>query len=290
MPSTRSPRRPEAFPLPLRAAIIAEPVLAELEAAGHRGTVLGTAGGALHVSIDDFVVALTPRAGALLPNAVALLGDPGPWPPPGTRVRLALAGAPALWDPTLPAGAPAHARQFSARGSAVLQQLGLTCDGRLASLAAALVADDPGAWPGAQALLGSVNTRQASLLGRAARLLVGRGQGLTPRCDDLLAGVAGAVAALAPAAGWSEGERGEWLRALQPVATRDRTSALSATLLQLAATGRLLEPAHGVLEFGRAGDAHWRAALHRLVVTGHSTGRAYGAAMGAAMVLLGDTA
>jgi hypothetical protein len=100
--------------------------------------------------------------------------------------------------------------------------------------------------------------------------LVGRGGGLTPEGDDLVAGAAAVVAA----GPWDAADKAAWLEALIPQDLRRRTTALSATLLELAVTGRIAEPVHGL--FG----PHWRPALDRLLRLGHSTGRAY--ALGAA--------
>ena len=91
----------------------------------------------------------------------------------------------------------------------------------------------------------------------AAVALLGRGPGLTPEGDDLLAGVCVTAAAA-----------GDPL-ALPP-RVRALTTPLSATLLELAAQGAVAEPVHAVLTADR-----WRAALARLTRLGHSTGRAY---------------
>jgi Protein of unknown function (DUF2877) len=94
--------------------------------------------------------------------------------------------------------------------------------------------------------------------------LLGRGPGLTPEGDDILAATAAVVAA--------GDERDPSLRALLPPDLRRRTTALSATLLELAIKGQAIEPLHGLF-----GD-RWRTALDRLLRVGHSTGRAYATA------------
>jgi len=98
--------------------------------------------------------------------------------------------------------------------------------------------------------------------------LVGRGPGLTPEGDDLVAGAAAVLAASG---------RGSLAAALVGTDLRRRTTALSATLLELAGTGLGPEPLQALL----AGDP---AALDRLLRLGHSTGRAY--ALGAAAGLI----
>jgi Protein of unknown function (DUF2877) len=96
--------------------------------------------------------------------------------------------------------------------------------------------------------------------------LIGRGPGLTPEGDDFVAGMAGVLAAAG---------RGDDVAALLGDDLRRRTTALSATLLELAAQGMGPEPLQAVL----AGDAD---ALPRLLSLGHTSGRAYarGAAAG----------
>jgi hypothetical protein len=113
----------------------------------------------------------------------------------------------------------------------------------------------------------------------AAEGLLGRGPGLTPEGDDLLAGVAAALAAArGPAARWPEAPSPRRLRAL--------TTPLSATLLELAAAGRVVEPIRALLDLTPAGERAWPAAMRRLERIGHSTGPACAAGVGAALVLL----
>jgi hypothetical protein len=101
--------------------------------------------------------------------------------------------------------------------------------------------------------------------------LIGLGSGLTPEGDDVVA----ATAAVVAAAG-----RPDEARALLPANLRARTTALSATLLELAAAGQALEPLHAL--FG----SRWRDGLDRLHAVGHSTGRAYAAAAAHAAIRL----
>ena len=66
------------------------------------------------------------------------------------------------------------------------------------------------------------------------------------------------------------------MRALLGHDLRARTTALSATLLELAARGQIAQPVHGL--FG----PEWRDALARLRRLGHTTGPAYARAAAAA--------
>ncbi|MBW3602493.1 MAG: DUF2877 domain-containing protein, partial [Actinobacteria bacterium] len=130
------------------------------------------------------------------------------------------------------------------------------------------------------ALLGAARARSAAAAGAAAAALLGRGQGLTPAGDDLLAGFVAAAVALGPE---------DWARrcvaGVLEQRPRDRTTALSATLLELAARGEVVQPARPLLDLD-AGEAAWGRALSRLLRVGHSTGRAY--ALGIGLSAAGD--
>lgn len=103
----------------------------------------------------------------------------------------------------------------------------------------------------------------------AAERLVGRGPGLTPEGDDLLSGAAIGLHALGQAAGV---DGGRIAASLCPADVRARTGALSATLLELAASGAAPEPVHRLIADGdRAG------ALDDLRGLGSSTGTAIAA-------------
>jgi hypothetical protein len=121
-------------------------------------------------------------------------------------------------------------------------------------------------------LVRALTSRDPTGAAAAGSRLIGRGMGLTPEGDDLVCGVAAVVAASA----WPEAVKGEWLAALIGRELRRRTTALSATLLELAVRGMGPEP----LQAWLAGDA---SALARLEAIGHSTGRAI--ARGAAIAL-----
>jgi uncharacterized protein DUF2877 len=102
--------------------------------------------------------------------------------------------------------------------------------------------------------------------------LIGRGPGLTPEGDDVVAGIAGVLAAA--------GRDGD-VAALIGDDLRRRTTALSATLIELSARAMGPQPLQAVL----AGSAD---ALPRLLALGHTSGRAYarGAAVGLSMVAM----
>jgi Protein of unknown function (DUF2877) len=122
----------------------------------------------------------------------------------------------------------------------------------------------PGDAPLAHAL------RDPALAAEIARGLIGRGPGLTPEGDDAVAVTAAIVAA--------GGADRTLLAALLPEDLRARTTALSATLLELAAQGMIAEPFHAVLN---------GAPLERLTRLGHTTGRTYAVNGAAALRGLG---
>jgi hypothetical protein len=206
---------------------------------GRRVAVAAAGRHAAYLELDDFVIVLT-TAGPLLPNSVEVAELPAA----GTDVAVCFDGA-ETWDATLRLG-----NDPSARGAEILRALG----------------------PGPGELADAVRARDTVLAGAAGSRLIGRGPGLTPEGDDLVAGVAAVVAA----GPWPAAERDAWLRALLGVDLRARTTALSATLLDLAACAQIAEPVHGL--FG----PEWRDALARLQRLGHSTGPAYARAVAAA--------
>jgi hypothetical protein len=249
--------------------------------------------------------------------------------------------APPSWDPTVPVPTDATPAAVAARGAALLRALGCRPipQGEVAQGAvdnhghrirrsttlplrgpqhpgvadsAALVrelariglvtAADPEGAAGLTRLFRAVRERDPEPAAAAVRDLLGRGPGLTPEGDDLLAAVAGTLAVLGPATSLREPFRGALLEeptrsappdgptldamlaALAPVP--GRTTALSATLLRLALERRLPEPVGRLLDLSSAGKTAWPAALARLERLGHGSGRAYVAGIAATALLL----
>jgi hypothetical protein len=134
------------------------------------------------------------------------------------------------------------------------------------------IAGDPAAL--GRSILDALGVPDAPRVGDPAALgarLIGRGPGLTPEGDDFVAGLAAVVAAGPSPA------RDAWVRELIGSDLRRRTTALSATLLELAAAGMGPEPLQSLL-LGRPGS------IEQLLGLGHSSGRAY--ALGAATALV----
>lgn len=130
-----------------------------------------------------------------------------------------------------------------------------------------------------------VEAPDVPIVGAALRL-VGRGRGLTPEGDDILAGAAAGMRALAPAAGVPDARARALARALCPVDVRRLTGALSATLLELSVRGAAPEPVHRLV-----GSGDREAALADLRRLGASTGGAIAAGIAlAARYLVSATA
>jgi hypothetical protein len=225
-------------------------------------------------------------------------GRPGPHPPSDKSSRSG--GAPAgpfgasptsfsRSDDASP-GPAVGAVEVGRRGAAVLAASGVLAardpDGLvrgLAGVGVATVAEAEGAL-GVELLLRAVLEGDAAVGAEAAELLLGRGPGLTPEGDDLLAAVAGALVVLGPVVGLNRAVLGELVGAL--VDARGRTTALAATLLELAGRGLLVEPAGRLLDLSAEGERGWPSALRRLERVGHGSGRAYGLGIGAAAWML----
>jgi hypothetical protein len=143
---------------------------------------------------------------------------------------------------------------------------------------------DPEGAAGLTLLFRAVRERDPVPARAAARALLGRGPGLTPEGDDLVAAVAGTLAVVGPVTGVDGTVRDTLLGALVP--GPGRTTALSTTLLALASERRLAEPAGRLLDLGPGGKAAWPGALSRLERLGHGSGRAYAAGIAATASLL----
>jgi Protein of unknown function (DUF2877) len=251
-------------------------------------------GGGLTVTWDP----ASPPAWDPTVRVAGVPGRPGPHPSSGNYSRSG--GTPAG-----PFGGAAVGR----RGEAVLAALGVRAARAPAELVAELAraglatAVEPDGAVGIELLLRAVLRHDASLAAEAAGLLCGRGPGLTPEGDDLLAAVAATVVTFGPAAGLAGGSLDGMLEALLGgVADGDpggggasrqgagklagRTTALAGTLLELAARGQVVEPAGRLLDLSAAGERDWPGALRRLERLGHGSGRAYALGIGAAAWLL----
>jgi hypothetical protein len=191
---------------------------------------------------------------------------------------LELVNAPG-WNPAVTGNRRGRPKDARRRGRAVLRGCGVassTCPSRLAGSllgAGLLVGSDRTGKDAVTAALTAVWESNPARLVDAAAGLIGRGGGLTPEGDDFLGGLAAALAAL-----------GRDPPAFSVSDLRRRTTALSATLLDLSWRGLVVEPLIHVLNLD-APAQQWRPALRRLARLGHTTGRAW-ALGGAAAFLL----
>ena len=110
--------------------------------------------------------------------------------------------------------------------------------------------------------------------------LQGRGAGLTPSGDDVLAGIL-LVCAINPAC----------RRALDRLARSARTTVLSCAYLRWAAAGQSIQPAHALLDAAAARDREgMRRAVRSLAAVGATSGRALVAGVALAATELPPTA
>jgi hypothetical protein len=259
---------------------------------------LGAFRAAVYLGHDDGVLALVTSDGVAHPNAVV--------------VGAAAADAPF-------AGLHAHVRGTVGEGRIDLPglevrvarwrdprpRLGAVDPGRLADAVAAArrqVAGSTEGDPGADAELATLAAAVAAAIAggdehaavAAATRLLGRGPGLTPAGDDVLAGLLAATVTLAPAvrdrrsAGPHEGHRDRAARADdrtdELVATAraageaiadlasDATTSVSAALLHHAARGEVAAPAALVLQ-ALTGRGDLPTALAALLAVGSTSGR-----------------
>jgi Protein of unknown function (DUF2877) len=216
--------------------------------------VLAAGPAAAYLEAGGRVLAVVRAGGVRLPCAAMLAGD-GPLPDARSRITVGdgavhQGGRPLVtvrrwFDPRVRlAGVDRHAVARLARA--------VRSGGRID----ALLPVDAAEWLSDDLARGDASGVVAAVLGR--------GTGLTPAGDDLLAGALAALRALrSPAAG----ELGMAVRARAPAAT----TRLSAALLEAADVGALVPEAAGVLR-AVAGRGPVEAAAGRLVDLGHTSG------------------
>jgi hypothetical protein len=233
---------------------------------------------AVYLEHDGGVLALETDDGCHLPNGVVLARSRADRVL-GARYRLArgtvgggvividdLRVRPVRWRRARPVLRPTDARTLAATVAASWAHLD-ACTGHvppelagpLQEVVAALRADDP-----------------AVAAQRARRTLLGRGPGLTPAGDDVLAGLVAGVRLLGPATAPATTRPlvAAVVRSGTAIAAAGTTSttSLSATLLRHAVQGEIAVPAEHVLA-ALTGHGALTAALDRLLAIGSSSGR-----------------
>jgi hypothetical protein len=256
--------------MPVRTTLIAREIADPVKGRPRgRGRVLGGGASASYIDFDGWVVAVTGAGVAAMPNGITLAGPVAPEWPKGEGVDLdarSLAGRRASvdlskavrWSPVAPCNVGRSPEEVRRRCEAILD----TCGASRPPI------------PGASQLLGSLKERDQVAFGAAVDELIGRGGGLTPEGDDLLAATAAALFSFGTAAGLSTPTRSRFLRAMCPGDLRRRTTSLSATLLELAAGGNVVGPLRTLIDLDQPQE-QWQPALNRLIVVGHSTGRTW---------------
>jgi hypothetical protein len=282
------------------ASLVAKPALDVLRDGNASGVVRGAGDAATYIDAAGFVIAITGRDVPAMPNGISVSQRGGLRVfESGSKVefgREGVSGADAvvsfggrrIWNPRIrqwrnPEGLRAIGKGIWRR----LLLAGADDPTRMVdSLTRAGYETASGDYgrDGLEALFRSLGDRDVEFIRRAEQLLIGRGPGLTPEGDDFLAAVAATVYACEPAMAWSEG-LDAWRSAVLPAGLRDRTTALSATLLELAVQGFVSEPAQTLFEREASSDV-WLDALRRLEKVGHGTGRAWAAGCAAAAILL----
>jgi hypothetical protein len=253
--------------------------------------VLAAFRAAVYLGHDDGVVALVAADGIHHPNAVVDVQPTADVPFAGVRRhqrgrigdgRLELPRRHlrvVRWFDPVPRPSPTTPADLDAA-------LGRAC-GHLATVTDPLPADLAGPLARlTRALAGDGTDAMASV-----RELLGRGPGLTPAGDDLLAGLLAATAVLAPALPPSAATaalagRTARLGDAVALAAPDATTAVSAALLRHARDGAVAAPAAAVLH-ALAGRGPLAPALDRLLAVGSTSGRdlAVGLLVGADLVL-----
>jgi hypothetical protein len=246
--------------------VVAEPVVALRTGPG---TVLGRGETAAYVDFGGFVVAITGCGVPLMPNGISL------WaariPPFDTPLTASLESGALIVD-----GITVDISSAQTLGPTIVRNDGRSIEEvarRCAGVLDACTTVSDGV-PGSSALFEALTARDAARVGDAVIDLLGCGDGLTPEGDDLISGAAAALVAFGGPAGVPAALRSELRRALCPEDRRLRTTSLSATLLELAVAGKVVEPLLSIVDL-RVPPREWRAALGRLVALGHSTGRAW---------------
>jgi hypothetical protein len=317
-PRTAMPARSEDVRPFERAGVparwVSENVLA-LAADGPRtGRVSARFESTLHLDVGGFVVAVLPPGAPRMPNGVSVAGAlaGARAPEVGDRVLLTRGGLrvglveipwgddrSGRWDARVTRWTDEQRRGLRERANAILGAAADAgdradaCEDALAgeparrladtlARAGGFASDDVETRAALETLLAAVRAGDPRHAARAGRELAGRGSGLTPAGDDVLAATALTFAAAGPA----RARRRAWLAALAPADLRRLTTSVSATLLELAVRGCGIGPARALLDPRRPHDRRLRRELAALRGLGHTSGAVYAATIGVVALVL----
>jgi len=255
---------------PVLPAAVSLALSPQLESTPHPVTVLGTADPAVWIGGADGVLMVSTRDAIRLPNS-AVIGVPASDRPfaairPGDQ---AMVGGRAIgfaslrvtvgrWFDPRPALPATDAEAVAGRAASAAIHVPEMPDHGLTE---ALIGDDD----------------RAAI--EAARMLIGSGDGLTPRGDDLIAGTVAAVLLMGGSVG-AEAAVAMVHRLEGPILhhAATATTSLSASLLAHSFLGEVAEPAAALLS-ALAGRGDIAAAADALNQVGHSSGPALAAGL-----------
>jgi hypothetical protein len=228
-----------------------------------RGIVLGSSAKAAWVDVGGECLVIEGPSGARLPNAIAA-GTPLPQPPAGGFLRI---GEGRVGSDTTDLEV---VRWFDPK-----PRLGALSRRDLARHAAGL--DRVAAGPLGAELERALTRRNRQEAIEVGSLLIGRGSGLTPAGDDVLAGALAAMVTLGDAI--ADRSAPGLVALVEPAVlelARARTTLLSATLLRHACAGRVAGPV-GSLLVALAAGTRVEEELRSVERLGHSSGAALAA-------------
>jgi hypothetical protein len=236
--------------------------------------VRGVSGPACYLDADGLIVVVENADGAGLPNAVRVAH---PARPP---LQLAVDDEVVLGRGALTVGGrelPVHRwwDPYVRVGSSRLDAAAVAV--ATATLRSAATGTERGPLPPPDTgdLARALRTRDDTAIAAAAAALLGRGAGLTPAGDDVLAGALAALRVLGPSLPASVAGRvattADALAAAVIGPARERTTALSAQLLAHADRGAVALPVGDVLR-AVAGRGALVASATRLARVGHTSG------------------
>jgi len=193
---------------------------------------------------------------------------------------------PPAWSSAISQWTRSEIRRAAGRGRSILAAIGQADEKSTMPLIDGFAPGDEAAGAALDLLHDAVWRMDVEAAAAASALLVGRGSGLTPVGDDVLAAAALTIHALGEASGCSSSKVHAFAKALAPAGIHERTTPISATLLALAGRGRSIGPAQTLLDPRTLTTEALRGTVQELDGLGHSTGGAYVNTIGALVQVL----